>query len=45
MHDLLPVGCLIVVLDQSYNAGVIGELDYGVCEVDRGAVIGEKGIE
>ena len=41
--DLVSVGCLVVVVDQSYNGHVVSKFNNGVCGVDGFAVV-RKGL-
>ena len=45
VSDLLPIGCLIIVSDQSYHRCVISKLDDGVGVVHGHAVVGEQGVQ
>lgn len=42
---LLPVGQLVVVLDEANHSGVVRELDVGVGAMFRSPVVGEEGVE
>ena len=45
VSDLLPIGCLIVVGDQTYHCCVIGKLNDGVGVVPGCAVMSEQGVQ
>ena len=43
--DLLPIGCLIVVGNQTYHCCVVSKLNVGVGVVFGHAVVGEQGVQ
>ena len=45
VSDLLPIGCLVVVVDQAYHCCVIGKLNDGVGAVPGRAVMSEQGVQ
>ena len=45
VSDLLPIGCLIVVVDQDYDCCVMSKLNDSVGVVLGHIVVGEQGIQ
>jgi hypothetical protein len=45
VSDLLPIGCLIIVGNQSYHRRVICKLDDGVGVMRGYLVVGEQGVQ
>ena len=45
VSDLLPLDCLIIVVDQSYHRCVFSKLDDGVGVLRGHAIMGEQGVQ